>query len=393
VIDSRIFLIIALILFSTKIFSIAMKRFHLPQVVGALAAGILLGPAVFGFVQPDNEVIAVLAEIGVVLLLFSAGMETDFTQLKSCAKASIMISVIGVTLSLGGGFALALLFGNGTFESFFIGVVIAAMSTSITVEALREMGKLKTKAGTAIMGAALVEDILIIVVLAVILGTGGESFNLVEVGFILLEILGFFIFAVLAGFLVNRLFNFMTARFGMKRRLSVFAIAFCFLMAWLAETFGLADITGAYIAGIAFCNTRCENYIESKTKPLSFMLFTPIFLAYIGFNTNFHDFTGDMVLFTVLLAAVAIVFKVAGSGFGAKICGFSNRESMQVGVGMIARGEISFIVAGKGIAASFICATLFPSIIAVVLVTVLITPLLLKAAFSDKKAKQKQPPP
>jgi len=385
--DTRLLLFIALILLSTKILAIFMKHIHLPQVIGALAAGVLLGPAVFNLIEP-NETISAIAEFGVILLLFSAGMETDFRQLRNSLKSSLVISTLGVVVALGGGFAIALLFGKPSFESFFIGVVIASMSTSITVEALSEMGKLKTKTGTALMGASLFDDILVIMILAVTMGMGTAGFSFASLGIILLRIAAFFAFAIVAGLCVNRLFNYIYNTFGQKRRLTVFAIAYCFLMAYLAEFFGLADITGAYLAGIAFCSTRCVESLETETHELSYIFFTPVFLANIGIHTSFDGMTSSMILFTVLLVLVAIASKVIGCGLGAKICKFTNRESAQIGVGMVARGEVSFIVATKGIAAGYISSLLFPSIIVVVLVTVLITPLLLKAAF-EGEATQK----
>ncbi|MDR0326595.1 MAG: cation:proton antiporter [Oscillospiraceae bacterium] len=379
-IDTNLFIIIALILLSTKALALFMRRIHLPQVIGALIAGVLLGPAVFGLAEP-NETISMLAEFGVIFLLFSAGMETDFQQLRSSFKAALLISVLGIAAALGGGFAIAFAFGKPTFESFFIGVVIASMSTSITVEALQEMGKLKSKSGTAILGASLFDDIIVIVILAVAMGMGDGGFSASSMAILLVKIVAFFLFAVLAGLGVNRLFNYMHSRFGEKKRLAIFAVAYCFLMAYLAEQFGLADITGAYIAGIAFCNTKCVEYLEIKSHVLSYMLFTPIFLANIGFHTSFAGMTGSVILFTVLLVAVSIFSKLIGCGLGAKISRFTNRESMQVGAGMIARGEVSFIVASKGIAAGYISSLLFPSIIVIVLVTVLITPLLLKVVY------------
>jgi len=380
VIDTQLLLIISLILLSTKAFAILMKRIHLPQVIGALVAGVLLGPAVFNLIEP-NETIAVIAEFGVILLLFSAGMETDFRQLRSSLKSSLLISLLGVVAALGGGFAVAFLFGKPSFESFFIGVVIASMSTSITVEALSEMGKLKTKTGTALMGASLFDDILVIIMLAVIMGMGDGGFSVTTLGLILVKIVAFFAFAVALGFAVNKLFNWAYGRLGEKRRFTIFAIAYCFLMAFLAEQFGLADITGAYIAGIAFCSTRCVDTLETKTHSLSYMFFTPVFLANIGLHTSFDGMTGNLIMFTVALVIIAILSKLIGCGLGAKICRFTNRESLQVGTGMVARGEVSFIVATKGIAVGYISSLLFPSIIVVVLVTVLVTPLLLKAAF------------
>jgi len=381
--DTNLLLFIALILLATKVLAIFMKHIHLPQVIGALAAGVLLGPAAFNLIEP-NETISAIAEIGVILLLFSAGMETDFRQLRNSLKSSLTISALGVVMALGGGFAVAFLFGKPSFESFFIGVVIASMSTSITVEALSEMGKLKTRTGTALLGASLFDDILVIMILAVTMGMGATGFSFASLWTILLKIAAFFAFAIAAGLCINKLFNYLYNTFGEKRRLTIFAIAYCFLMAYLAEFFGLANITGAYLAGIAFCSTRCVESLETKTHGLSYMFFTPVFLANIGIHTSFAGMTGNMVLFTALLVIVAILSKVIGCGLGAKICNFTNRESAQIGVGMIARGEVSFIVTTKGIAAGYISSLLFPSIIVVVLVTVLITPLLLKAAFAGE---------
>jgi Kef-type K+ transport system membrane component KefB len=398
-IDTNILLIVALILLTTKAFSITMKKIHMPQVIGALIAGVLLGPGVFKLVEP-SETISVIAEFGVILLLFSAGMETDFRQLKSMIKPSLLISILGIVLALGGGFALALLFsktlGLSLFESFFIGVVFASMSTSIMVEALSESGKLKTKTGTALLGASVFDDILVIIVLAVTLGIGSSGFSLLSLGIILLKIIAFFVFAFIAGLLINKVFNWAFARKGERRRFTIFAIAYCFLMAYLAELFGLADITGAYIAGVAFCSTRCVEYLETKTNWLSYMFFTPVFLANIGINTSFDGMTSSMILFTVLLVLVSILSKMIGCGLGAKLSKFTNRESFQVGFGMIPRGEVSFIVASKGMALGYLSSVMYPSIIVVVLVTVLITPLLLKAAYPkdtlpDIKSEPVQP--
>jgi len=246
------------------------------------------------------------------------------------------------------------------------------------------MGKLKTKSGTAILGASLFDDIFVIIILAVLIGMGTNGVTIASLTVLLLRIGVFFLFATIAGLGVNKLFNLTYDRVGSKRRFSIFAVAYCFLMAYFAEQFGLADITGAYMAGIAFCNTRCSESLETKTHTLSYMLFTPVFLANIGLQTSFDDMTGSMVLFTALLIVVAILSKVVGCGLGAKLCNYTNLESLQVGVGMTARGEVSFIVVSKCIAVGYLSSLLFPSVIAVVLATVLITPILLKVVYADK---------
>jgi Kef-type K+ transport system membrane component KefB len=379
-IDINLLLFVAIILLSTKMLSIFMQKIHLPQIIGALVAGVLLGPAFFNLIQP-GETISVIAEFGVILLLFTAGMETDFKQLRSSAKSSLLISVLGIILALGGGFAVAFLFGKPTFESFFIGVIIASMSTSITVEALQEMGKLKTKTGTSILGASLFDDVFVIIILAFTMGMKQSEFSIAALAVILLQIVLFFLIAIVAGLFINKLFNFLHRKYEARKRLIIFALSYCFFMAYLAEIFGLADITGAYIAGIALCSTRCVEFLETKAHELSFMFFTPIFLANIGLHTSFGGMTGSMVFFTAALVAVAVLSKLIGCGLGARLCRFTRRESFQIGSGMVARGEVSFIVAAKGMAAGYVSALMFPSIIMVVLVSVLITPLLLKAAF------------
>jgi Kef-type K+ transport system membrane component KefB len=384
--DYNILLVFALILFFTKVCGILTRRLHLPQVVGALIAGIILGPSVLGLAQPHNEIITVIAELGVVVLLFSAGMEMDFKELKNLLRPSLLIAVLGITLAVGGGFIVAQALGMTVFESFFIGVVIASTSTSITVEAMQEMGKLKTKSGSALLSTAVIDDILGIILLSVALGIGGSEtdFDIAAAGMILLKIVMFFIFAFVCGFIMNKLLSFLRNHSGESRRLSIFALAFCFFMAFLAEQFGLADIAGAFIAGVAFCNTRYVEYLEKQTHVLSYMFLSPVFFASIGINMVLEGLGADTFIFAGLLLAAAILSKLIGCGVGAKLCKFENDECCQIGAGMVTRGEVSIIVASKGITAGIMEQELFSGIIMVVLVTVLVAPILLKLVYTDK---------
>ncbi len=249
------------------------------------------------------------------------------------------------------------------------------------------MGKLNTKAGTAIMGAAVIDDILGIIILSVIIGVGEGGVSFAAIGLTLLKIAAFFAFALLCGFGALRLFDFLSVKLGKRRRLSIFGLAFCFALAYLAEQFGVADITGAYIAGLALCNSKAEEYIEEKNVVLSYMFFSPVFFISVGLMTSFDGLTGRTVLFAFLLLVVAVLSKLAGCGLGAKLCRFSGSECVQVGVGMISRGEVAIIVATKGIAAGLMDAELFSGVIVVVIITTLITPLLLKLAFANKAAE------
>ncbi|MCL2697350.1 MAG: cation:proton antiporter [Oscillospiraceae bacterium] len=383
--DYNIILVFALILFATKFCGILTRRLNLPQVVGALVAGIILGPSVLGFAQP-NETLTIIAELGVIVLLFSAGMEMDFREFKNLLRPSLLIAVLGITLAVGGGFLAASAVGLPAFESFFIGVVIASTSTSITVEALQEMGKLKTKSGSALLSTAVIDDILGIILLSVVLGIGGggSEFDLIAAGVILLKIITFFAFAFICGFIMNKLLSVIRNRSGESRRLSIFALAFCFLMAFLAEDFGLADIAGAFIAGVAFCNTRYVEYLEKSTHVLSYMFLSPVFFASIGINMVLDGFNPGMLLFAGLLLAAAVLSKLVGCGLSAKLCRFKNSECFQIGAGMVTRGEVSIIVASKGIAAGIMDPGLFSGIIIVVLITVLIAPALLKLVFTER---------
>ena len=386
-------LFVAIILLSTKIFSLLSQKVNMPQVVGALLVGVLLGPSCLNILH-ETDFLTKSAEIGVIFLMFLAGLDTDFDDLKATGKSSVIIAFVGVLIPLGSGFLTYYLFFHGQrpdtmifLESAFVGIVLTATSVSITVETLREMGKLKGKMGTSILGAAIIDDILGIIALTVI-----TSFTVpgVEIMVVLLKILLFFVFIAVCGFFVFRLFRKLEIVYGTKRRVAIYAVAFCLLLSYISEVyFGVADITGAYFAGLILCNvTETKSYIASKINITSYMFFTPIFFASIGIKTVITGMSQELILFTLALLIVAILSKIVGCGLGAKICGFSNMDSLVIGVGMISRGEVALIVAQKGEQAGLISPTLFPAIVLVVIVTTLITPILLKAVVYMKEQKQ-----
>lgn len=386
-------LFVAIILLSTKIFSLLSQKVNMPQVVGALLVGVLLGPSCLNILH-ETDFLTKSAEIGVIFLMFLAGLDTDFDDLKATGKSSVIIAFVGVLIPLGSGFLAYYLFFHGQrpdtmifLESAFVGIVLTATSVSITVETLREMGKLKGKMGTSILGAAIIDDILGIIALTVI-----TSFTVpgVDIMVVLLKILLFFVFIAVCGFFVFRLFRKLEIVYGTKRRVAIYAVAFCLLLSYISEVyFGVADITGAYFAGLILCNvTETKSYIASKINITSYMFFTPIFFASIGIKTVITGMSQELILFTLALLIVAILSKIVGCGLGAKICGFSNMDSLAIGVGMISRGEVALIVAQKGEQAGLISPTLFPAIVLVVIVTTLITPILLKAVVYMKEQKQ-----
>ncbi|WP_310603902.1 cation:proton antiporter [Anaerosporobacter sp.] len=381
---------IALILLSTKILGIATKRFHLPQVVGALLAGIVLGPAALNILKETNFLVQ-LSEIGVIVLMFSAGLEADLHELKKTGKASFIIAMFGVLVPLAGGIGVGYIFNKESIiandasasillQNIFIGIILTATSVSITVEALKEMKKINTAAGNAILGAAIIDDILGIVALTVITSVTDSSVNIVVV---LLKIVAFFVCSLIAGLIFYKLMNFLNNRYHRDmRRFIILAFTFCLLMSYCAEEFfGVADITGAFIAGLIISNTERTKYIANRFEVVSYAFLSPIFFASIGLKIVLPKMSMGIVMFAVVLTIVAVITKIVGCGLGSKFCGYSNRESMQIGVGMVSRGEVALIVASKGQALGLMSSSILGPIIIVVVITTVISPILLKMAF------------
>ncbi|MDO5148199.1 MAG: cation:proton antiporter [Oscillospiraceae bacterium] len=397
--DLHYLLFIALILMSTKVFGLMTKKINLPQVVGALAAGLVLGPGLH--LVEETEFIKNLSEIGVIVLMFSAGLETDIKELKKCGLASFIIALIGVLVPLAGGFGVAYLFNNGEntlptsifLQNVFIGIILTATSVSITVETLKELGKLSTNAGNAIIGAALIDDILGIIALTVVTSLADPS---VEIGKVLLKILLFFVCGGLFGVLFHILFVRWTDRTTAKlHRYNVMSFAFCLLFAYAAEEFfGVADITGAFLAGILISTSTKIKYISSRFETLSYMLLSPVFFASIGLNVKLtkDSFNSTIIIFTLFLLIVAILTKIVGCGIGAKLCKYTTKESIQIGIGMVSRGEVALIVANKGQAVGLMDDRFFAPIVIMVVITTIITPILLKIAFADKAEKKAEKP-
>lgn len=385
-------LALALILLFTKIFGLATAHVHLPQVVGALIAGILLGPSGAGILH-ESDFLLKTAEIGVIMLMFLAGIDTDINELKHTGPAACFIALIGVIvpiLGCGGiyyAFFADKLDFNSVMHSVFVGIVFAATSVSITVETLNEMGKLKTRVGATLLSAAIIDDIIGIIVLSIATGIGDSSVN---PGLVTLKILLFFVFAVVVGFIIYKIFKSISVHHGNSRRVAVWALAFCFLMAYSAERFfGVADITGAYFAGVILCNlTDLRKYVAKKVTAASYLVFSPVFFAGIGLRTDLSQLNSKIIVFALVLAAGAVLTKIIGCGAAARICRMSTHESLTVGVGMVARGEVALMVAQKGISAGYINDSVFPAIVLCVVVAALVTPVLLKLCYIKEKPEK-----
>ncbi|MCR5798215.1 MAG: cation:proton antiporter [Eubacterium sp.] len=395
------FLWLAIILLSTKLCGLIIRKIGLPEVVGFLVAGVLLGPSVLHVMEissasPTGTFLEDTAELGVVFLMFSAGLDTNLDEMKKNMVASIVTAVIGVIVPLiMGAMAYGLYFDQNfgsredLMKSVFIGVVLTATSVSITVQTLRELGHLNGKVGTTILGAAVIDDILGIVVLTVVtsLKDSGVSTTMVIVKILLYTALVAVLYAACNW--VEPLLK----KQNRKRRTGLATLAFCMFMAFISERFfGIADITGAYFAGIMLSSSKVRNYVDEKVGVISSMFFSPVFFASIGIKVTLGGMTGTVWIFAIVLTVVALLSKMLGCGVGAKICGFSNRESLQVGLGMISRGEVALIVAEKGRQVGLIAEDMFAPVVLVVIVTTLLTPILLKMVFpkpDQKKIKDK----
>ena len=387
----RYLLDLALILLSTKVLSLVTKRFKLPQVVGALLAGLILGPAVFNIIE-ETDFIRQLAEVGVIVLLFNAGLESNLSEFKKSGKTSFIVAVMGVIIPLIGGTILAYCINHGKVENvsafvqnIFIGSVLTATSVSITVETLRELGKVSTSVGNIIVGAAIIDDVLGMLVLTIITSMAGSSVSVIKV---IVKIVGFFIFSIIVGIITYKLFNKWVDKYDIdKRRFVIVSFVICLLLSFSAEEFfGVADITGAYIAGLVLSSNKETIYITKRFETLSYILLSPVFFASVGLNVKLPDLNGEIVIITIALIVVAILTKIIGCGLGAKLCGYNNMESIQIGSGMITRGEVTLIIASKGLALGLMSSYFLTPVILMVVFTSIFTPILLKIVFSKDKS-------
>nr|WP_040419116.1 cation:proton antiporter [Clostridium celatum] len=383
----RYLLDIALILLSTKFLGLLTRRFNLPQVVGALLAGVILGPSVLNILH-ETDFIGMMAELGVIVIMFTAGLESDIRQLKNSGKDSLIIATFGVIIPLIGGTIVAYIFNDGSLstvsnilQNVFIGAILTATSVSITVEALRELGKLSEKSATVILGAAIIDDILGIIVLTIITSISDKSVN---VGIVFLKIIAFFIFALVVGYIIYIVFDKWINKYDIdKRRFVIGAFVVCLLLSFCAEEFfGVADITGAFIAGLVLSRNRETEYISKRFDIISYMLLSPIFFASIGINMEIPKMTVSIIIMTIVLVAVAMLSKIIGCGLGAKICGYSKKEIIQIGTGMMARGEVALVIANKGIKLGIMNTYFLPSIIIMIITAAICTPILLKKAYT-----------
>lgn len=386
---------LAIIIVFAKTLGILARKIKAPQVVGEIIAGLIIGPGVLGLVT-GSPFLSQMAEIGVILLMFCAGLETDLNELIRTGPIAFLVACMGVLIPLVSGTLLYSAFygfsGFGTekfYRGLFIGVILTATSVSITVQTLRELGHLKGRLGTLILSSAIIDDIIGIIVLTIVVGFKSEN---AKPSRVLINTLLFFIFAAVVGVIAYYFFKKIDEKYKHRRRIPILGLALCMIMAFLAEHwFGIADITGAYVAGIILCNLKDSNYIVQKMDISSYMLFGPIFFASIGLKTEFDGFTTSLLLFSICFVLVGLISKIIGCGLTARIFKFSGKDSFKIGVGMMTRGEVALIVARKGLDVGLLDGKFFTSVILLIMVSSIVTPILLKALYKGEKNPQKVP--
>jgi Kef-type K+ transport system membrane component KefB len=381
-------LAVAVILAVAKLGALLSVRLGQPAVLGELLSGLILGPSIINFLHLPfftdthlEDSIKHLAEVGVVMLMFIAGLEVELSEMRRAGKVAGASGVMGVAVPLVLGIAVGLLFGYTLDKSIFIGIILTATSVSISAQTLLELGQLRSRVGVALLGAAVVDDVLVILLLSIFLalisGTGGAG----DVVWVIVRMAGFLVGGTLLGaWAIPRLAR-RVESLPFSEPVMVTALVVTFFYAWAAEALGgVALITGAFISGVLFGRTHLHKVIDRGMHTLAYAFFVPIFFVSIGLEANLQLLTSNLLLLTLIILIAAIVGKVVGSGLAARWAGFNNAESLQVGLGMVSRGEVGLIVASIGVTQGIISDEVFTMTVVMVLVTTLMTPITLRWA-------------
>ena len=376
---------LAIIIVFAKVFGLIARKCKAPQVVGEIIAGLILGPALLGWVE-ITPFISQMAEIGVLLLMFCAGLETNLKDLIKTGPKALAIACFGVFVPLAGGTLLYMLFYGFAkigspefFRALFIGTIMTATSVSITVEALREMGVLKGELGTTILNAAIIDDVLGMIVLTVVVGFNDPTAMPLRV---VRNTAIFFVLALIVGYCAYKVFKKIDQKYPHTRRITIAGLALCLALAYIAEKyFGIADITGAYVAGLILCNIHDSDYIARRLDINSYIMFGPIFFASIGLKTDIKDFNLSILWFSLAFVAMALLTKIIGCSLMAMLLKYPPKHAIKIGVGMMTRGEVALIVSQKGLAVGLLDPVYFTSVILLIIVSSILTPIALKLLY------------
>jgi Kef-type K+ transport system membrane component KefB len=379
--DSNFLLVLALILVAGWLASHAGQRFGMPSAVGKICIGLVIGPAVLGFVS-ESETLHTFSEIGVIILMFLAGLETDLTTMRQVSVSAFAVATGGVLLPLIGGVGVGYAFGLATTEALFLGAILTATSVSISAQTLKELGILQSREGTTILAAAVMDDIMGVVVLAFVFATTGDGNPVTSIG----QMAIFLPAALLIGYFVSGpIAQRMEANLSTEAQLSI-VIAGALVFAWSAQELGgVASVTGAYMAGLLIARTQLVHSVTHGLNWIAYSFFVPLFFVGIGMQADFASLA-DAPLLVASLIVVAIAAKVVGCYFGARLTRSNHKGALLVGVGMMSRGEVALVIASAGLAAGAVGPSVFSASIVMTLVTTIITPILLKMIHLSSQA-------
>lgn len=383
------YLTILIILLATKLAGDLTARLGQPAVVGKLLVGIIIGPAMLGWVE-NSHMIEELSEIGVLLLMFMAGLETNVDELKRSFKSSMAVAVGGIIMPLLGGYLTGIAIGMDSSKAIFLGLLLSATSVSISVQSLKDLGLMRSKESTTLLGAAILDDILVVILLAFVMSiVGGEEVNLalvISYKFIFFAIVALFIWKI-AKWIMKLL-----APLRVTEAIISAGLILCFFLAYVAEQFGVAGIIGAFAAGLAISQTDYKHEVEHKLQPIAYTIFVPIFFVSVGFSVSFEGL-GSQIGLLILFFILALITKLIGSGLGARLTGYSRRSALGIGSGMVSRGEVALIIATIGLESGLLEQRYFTVLVIVVILTTIVTPLLLKATLGNQPKNQPQSQP
>lgn len=391
---------LGIILVVSKLLSKFCRKVNLPQVIGMLLAGVLIGvlnyiPTVGEFVLSPTAVtgLGFFAKIGVILIMFAAGLDIDIKQIRVIGVPAILITMVGVAVPMVLGFGVAQLCmpQNGIAANLFYGSILTATSVSVTVATLQELGRLNSKVGSTVVAAAILDDIIGIIVLSVVSSLGGtSSAGQSDVLWVIIKTVLFFIAAIVVGLGASKLFTWIEKKFPHHRLLPILSVALCFLFAYSSEMiFGIADITGAFVAGLVLSVNPEHSYIERRSDIMSYMIFTPVFFANIGITTQITSIDSGMILFGLLFIVAGLVGKVVGCGGTALLCRYGLKDSFRVGIGMMARAEVALVCAQKGVEIGMISSSIMPFIVVLIILSSFVTPILMRASYKKELAAPK----
>ena len=379
--EYKFLLDIGLIILFVKLFGIITGKIHMPKMLGGLIAGIVLGPAVLKVINL-TPTLEFLESLGIIFIMFLAGLETRLKQFMKDSGKFTTIAITGVVIPLLFGFLFSKFYVIDKTINLFFGMVITATSVSITVESLMEMKKMKTHVGTAIIGAGVVDDIIGIVFLSFVLNNGHVTLESTII--VISKILVFLALALIIGLLMFKILGWLEEKLKKSEELPIFSVAFALILAYIAELFGVSGIIGAYIAGLVVGRTKQGKVVRKQLEVLVHMIFSPISFASIGLKLDTLLLPVNTWFFIILFSTITILSKIIGCGLGAKLCKYKTKESFQIGIGMVTRGEVSFIMIEEAKKIGLIADEIFSILVITIVIVSFITPIFLHLSFRKK---------